>query len=133
MKFLADMGVSMSTVQILRAQGHDVVHLRDEKLGRLSDPAILKKARSEGRVVLTFDLDFADILAAGLHAHPSVIIFRLHIQTPAAVTPRLLQVLAERIQDLEAGAVVSVEDTRYRLRRLPLAPTQKESAEERRS
>ena len=32
MKFLADMGVSLTTVQALRAAAHDAVHLREEGL-----------------------------------------------------------------------------------------------------
>jgi predicted nuclease of predicted toxin-antitoxin system len=63
-KFLADMGVSMSTLDSLRDVGHDAVHLRDEGLLRMEDSDILVKARSEDRVVLTFDLDFGDLLAA---------------------------------------------------------------------
>ena len=35
MKFLADVGVSISTVQALRAAAHDAVHLREEGLIRL--------------------------------------------------------------------------------------------------
>ncbi len=63
MKFLADMGVSVSTIASLREAGHDSVHLRDEGLIRMEDADILHKARSEGRVVLTFDLDFGDLVA----------------------------------------------------------------------
>jgi predicted nuclease of predicted toxin-antitoxin system len=33
-KFLADMGVSMTTVDLLRQAGETVVHLRDEGLHR---------------------------------------------------------------------------------------------------
>ncbi len=94
MKFLADMGVSVSTVRRLRDHGHDAVHLREEGLGRLPDVAILEKAKQEGRVVLTFDLDFGDLLATGAHRLPSVVIFRLHDETPPSVTARLLQVIA---------------------------------------
>ena len=36
--------------------------------------------------MLTFDLDFGDILAVARAEAPSVIIFRLRNQTPAAVT-----------------------------------------------
>jgi predicted nuclease of predicted toxin-antitoxin system len=36
-KFLADMGVSMTTVDLLRQAGEAVVHLRDEGLHRLPD------------------------------------------------------------------------------------------------
>jgi predicted nuclease of predicted toxin-antitoxin system len=57
------MGVSITTVEALRATDHDAVHLREEGLIRLPDPEIITKAAGEGRVVLTFDLDFGDILA----------------------------------------------------------------------
>lgn len=86
------MGVSLTTVETLRAAEHDVVHLRGEGLIRLPDTEIAAKAVAERRIVLTFDLDFGDILAAARSAVPSVVIFRLRNQTPAAVTPRLFQV-----------------------------------------
>ena len=89
MRFLADMGVSITTVKGLRGAGHEAVHLREEDLIRLPDPEIIAKAAREGRIVLTFDLDFGDILAATQSGAPSVIIFRLRNQTPAAVNPRL--------------------------------------------
>lgn len=120
MKFPADMGVSVSTVRRLRDHGHDAAHLREEGRGRLSDAAILEKARQEGRILLTFDLDFADLMATGAHQVPSVIIFRLYNETPPSVTAKLLDVLAQRSSDLEEGAIVIVEDTRYRVRRLPI-------------
>ena len=77
MRFLADMGVSLTTVEALRAANHDAVHLRDEGLIRLPDPKIAVKAVAEGRIVLTFDLDFGDILATAGSEGPSVVIFRL--------------------------------------------------------
>lgn len=106
MKFLADVGISMNTVRTLREQGYDIVHLR--------------KARAEARIVLTFDLDFADLLALGVSDSPSVVIFRLRDETPASVNPRLLEVLNERSKELEKGALIIVEDSRYRMRRLPI-------------
>jgi len=120
MKFLADMGISQSTVQALRNVGHDAVHLREQGLQRLIDVAILEKARQEKRIVLTFDLDFGELLAVGLHDSPSVIIFRLHNATPASVQPKLMEVLEKEGKELEQGAIVIVQDTRYRLRRLPI-------------
>jgi len=110
----------MSTVASLREAGHDAVHLRDEGLHKIEDSDILGRARSESRIVLTFDLDFADLLAASGEKLPSVIIFRLRNQTPSSVRPRLFEVLSECETDLTAGAVVVVEETRYRVRRLPI-------------
>jgi hypothetical protein len=64
MRFLADMGVSQQVVEWLRTNGHDAVHLRDEGLQRLPNGDIFQKAGREQRIVLTFDLDFGEILAA---------------------------------------------------------------------
>jgi predicted nuclease of predicted toxin-antitoxin system len=63
-KFLADMGVSMTTVLAQREAGEQVVHLREEGLHGLPDDRIIEKAMREVWVVLTFDLDFGELLAA---------------------------------------------------------------------
>ena len=89
------MGVSITTVQALRAAAHDAMHLREEGLIRLPDPDIVAKAAQEQRVVLTFDLDFGDLLAVARTEEPSVIIFRLRNQTPAAVNSRLFRVISD--------------------------------------
>lgn len=57
------MGVAQRIVQWLREDGHDAVHLRDEKLHRLPNGDIFVKAHAEKRIILTFDLDFGEILA----------------------------------------------------------------------
>jgi predicted nuclease of predicted toxin-antitoxin system len=62
MKFLADMGISPRVVSALRDRGHEAVHLQEEGLGRMPDGEILVKARTEGRVLLTHDLDFGGII-----------------------------------------------------------------------
>jgi predicted nuclease of predicted toxin-antitoxin system len=120
MKFLADMGVSPVTVLELRQQGYNAVHLNEQGLERLPDSEILEKARQEQRIVLTFDLDFGELLAISSESLPSVIIFRLQTTIPVFVSARLLAVLSECSEDLETGAIVTVEDNRYRVRRLPI-------------
>jgi predicted nuclease of predicted toxin-antitoxin system len=120
LRFLADMGVSQSTAAELRRHGHDVVHLSEAGLHRMPDTDILEMAKRERRVILTFDLDFSDLLATGLYELPSVVVFRLQDQTPASVDPRLRQLLVEREADLAEGVIVMVEERRYRLRRLPI-------------
>jgi predicted nuclease of predicted toxin-antitoxin system len=116
------MGVSLTTVEALSAANHDAVHLRDEGLIRLPDPDIVSKALAESRIVLTFDLDFGDILALARNEAPSVVIFRLRNQTPAAVNPRLFRVIHDCAAELASGALVLVEDEGFRLRRLPIRP-----------
>ena len=119
LKFLADMGISLSTVRALRDADHDAVHLHERGLQQLADDAVMDLARREARVVLTFDLDFGDLLALGLLDSPSVVIFRLSDETPASVNPKLAEVLERCEAALAGGAVVVIEDTRYRVRALP--------------
>ena len=81
MKFLVDMGISPMTVDYLQKLGHDAVHVHAEGLDRLPDSDVLKKAREEGRVLLTHDLDFGLLIAASEASTPSIIIFRLRVSS----------------------------------------------------
>ena len=77
MKFLLDMGISVSSARFLGLLGYDAIHLRDQGLQRLEDKQIIKKAAQEERIILTHDLDFGRLMALS-HSHlPSIITFRL--------------------------------------------------------
>ena len=113
------MGVSQEIVQWLLRNGDDAKHLRSEGLQRLPDPDIFKKAQSEQRIILTFDLDFGEIAALSGGQTVSVILFRLHNTRTPHVIKRLQSALEFR-EALEKGAVVVVEESRCRMRLLPI-------------
>jgi predicted nuclease of predicted toxin-antitoxin system len=120
MQFLADMGISQRVVTWLREQGHDATHLRDEGLQTLENGAIFTKAFRESRIILTWDLDFTEILALSKTGTVSAVVFRLINTRSDHVIERLARVLLESAQDLEEGAIISVEEGRHRVRLLPL-------------
>jgi len=120
MRFLADMGVAIRVVEWLRDEGYDARHLREEELQRLPDDQIFRKAVAENRVVLTFDLDFGQIVASSGRQKVSVVLFRLQNTRTPHVIERLKVVLQEAGPALEQGAVVVVEESRFRIRRLPI-------------
>jgi predicted nuclease of predicted toxin-antitoxin system len=120
MRFLADMGVSQRVVEWLHAKGHDAVHLRDEGLQRMPNGEIFQKAAREQRIVLTFDLDFGEILAASAGQIVSVVLFRLRNTRADFVIQRLDDVLNQASPGLSQGAIVVVEDGRHRVRKLPI-------------
>ena len=122
MRFLADMGVSIRVVEWLRHEGHDVHHLRDENLHRLGDREIFAKAARETRTVLTFDLDFGEILALSGDQTVSVVLFRLRNARTPHVIERLRTVIHDCGGVLGEGAIVVVEESRHRVRRLPFPP-----------
>lgn len=120
MQFLGDMGVSLRVIEWLRAAGHDAVHLRDEGLQRLPNGDIFQKGLTEKRIVLTFDLDFGEILAGSAGQVVSVVLFRLHDTRTSHVMERLQTVLDQSAAELLAGAIIVVEEGRHRVRKLPV-------------
>ena len=123
MRILVDMSVDIRVAEWLRSQGHDVVHLRDEGLHRMPNGEIFQKALSEDRIVLTSDLDFGEIAAALNDASGKVLLLRLQNSRAANVIRRLSSVLPRVEIDLAAGAVVIVEESRHRVRPLPIGRT----------
>ncbi len=120
MKLLLDMGLAPRLAKALCAAGHTASHLEDEGLVRLQDPAILAKARAEGAILLTHDLDFSDLLAASGERLPSVVLFRLKSMRPENVELHAKWVLGTYTEQLSRGAIVTVTEQRVRVRSLPL-------------
>jgi predicted nuclease of predicted toxin-antitoxin system len=118
--FLADMGISQTTVKWLKEQGFDAFHVRDMNMHRATDTEILGKARNHEHIVLTCDLDFGEILSATGEDCPSVVIFRLENEKPEHINKRLKQVLQESLEALIQGAIIVVEEGRHRIRKLPI-------------
>lgn len=114
------MGVALAVVQWLRGERHDVTHLREEGLLTLADADVFEKAKREERIVLTFDLDFGEIAAVARTGKPSVLIFRLRNTRSPHVIERLRAALPRVETDLARGAVVIVEESRIRVRPLPI-------------
>jgi predicted nuclease of predicted toxin-antitoxin system len=86
----------------------------------MPDIDVLRLAETEGRLVVTFDLDYARILAIQRLAQPSVILFRLERFTTDGINTLLTKLLTNYEADLQAGAILVVDASRVRLRRLPI-------------
>ncbi len=120
MRFLCDMGISRKVAEWLRRQGYESSHLGEEGLARLPNGQIFTKAIAEDRVILTCDLDFGEIVAMAERSMTSVVIFRLQNTRADHIIERLSAVLEKIGPDLQRGVIVTVEETRFRIRELPL-------------
>lgn len=121
MRFLVDENLSPLLAELLWDAGHDAVHVRDLGMARDDDVTVLAHARSEDRVLVTADTDFGGLLAASGERLPSVLLLhRIQGRKAAVQAQRLLEHLADVQDDLEVGSIVTFEDVRLRIRRLPL-------------
>lgn len=120
MKLLIDMNLSPRWVDALRSAGHEAVHWSTVGAWTASDRDIMRYARENDFVVLTHDLDFGDILAATGGAKPSVVQIRASGIGVAQIGARIIRGLAICTEEIEAGALVTIDASRTRVRLLPL-------------
>lgn len=120
-RFLVDMCADVRVAEWLANAGHEVKHLRDEKLHRLPNGEIFKKAGAENRIVVTFDLGFGEIISLSASRNVSAIVFRLRNTRTQHVIDRLTLVLPKILGFLESGAIVIIEEWRFRVRHVPAA------------
>ncbi len=114
------MNLSPRWVEALRAAGHEAVHWSAVGQWTASDRDIMRFARDNDFVVLTHDLDFGDILAATGGAKPSVVQIRASGLGVARIGAQVIGGLALCAEELIAGALVTIDASRTRIRLLPL-------------
>ena len=119
MRFLPDMNLPPAVAEWLQSKGHDAVHIREIGLGRLPDREVFARAAEEGRIVVTFDLDFGEIAGLAGATGATVLLLRLRLAHQDYLRQRLQAAIVEAAETLEAGATVVVEDARIRIRRMP--------------
>jgi len=117
MKFLIDENISPKVAEELRKLGYDAIHVREVRLKGHTDEEIMTFAKNKGRVVLTLDIDFADIRNYPLGTHSGII--RLKIKS--ASSKRILDCLKSQLPEimnhpLEAGALVVTNCRVYRIK-----------------
>jgi predicted nuclease of predicted toxin-antitoxin system len=122
MKLLLDQGLPRSAAALLSASGIEAVHVGDIGLAAADDSVILARAEKEGRVVVTLDADFHRILALSGMKRPSVIRIRIEGLGSEPLCKLVMRVIRRCRREIDAGAMLTVEAHRTRIRMLPLVP-----------
>ena len=120
MNILVDMNLSPGWVTVLTNHGLTAVHWSTVGDPRADDSIIMDWARANSYVVFTHDLDFGAVLALTQASGPSVIQVRTHDVTPEHLEPALIDVLENNRSVLESGCLIVLDETRSRVRILPL-------------
>lgn len=119
MRLLIDMNLSPRWAEWLNSAGHQAKHWSAVGPGGAPDADLLSHAKASGTVLITQDLDFGAILAVSGDNRPSVIQVRAEDNSPEAIGPMLLKAIELMTAELNAGALVTVEPARNRVRLLP--------------
>ncbi len=120
MRFLIDMPLSPKIAVFLNSLGHEAVHLFPLGKKRATDEEIVQMAQQENRIILSTDLDFGAILAHSLKVIPGVILFRVEYASTEKISRLLKELFARFKQENLINVIVVVEETRIRVRKLPI-------------
>ena len=115
MRFLLDVCAASRRMQdALAAQGHDVLSAL-ERNPRATDEELLALAMEEGRILVTEDKDFGELVFVRRLPHPCIVRF---VEMTAAEKVTAMRELIEQHPDLMSeGALIVVTRTRVRIRR----------------
>ena len=120
MKLLVDMNLSPDWVPLLTSHGWSAVHWSTVGDPKASDHAIMDWAAENGFVIFTHDLDFGTMLALSHTRSPSVLQIRAQDILPDHLEGLVVAALKQHSSDLSSGALVVVDESRNRVRVLPI-------------
>jgi predicted nuclease of predicted toxin-antitoxin system len=117
MRFFADENVSRLVIERLRADGFEVTSI-GETLAGARDSDVLNVAVAEGRILITEDQDFGELVMRQQLAAPGVVLLELDRLSNAAEATRVSAVISAYADKLSDNLIV-IEPRRVRVRPLP--------------
>ncbi len=116
MRFKVDENLPVEIAEELRQSGDEAATVLEQGRSGSDDAQIAALCREEGRILVTLDLDFADIRAYPPAEYPGLIVLRLARQD----RPHVLSVFRRLGRLLHAGSLQGqlwiVEEGRIRIR-----------------
>src|SRR3954462_14389061 len=118
------MNMGPEWIACLASAGYEAVHWSSVGPRDESDEEIMQWARDNDYAVLTADLDFGARLVRRGETGPSVVQLRTDDTLVRLVGNIVLTAIEQTKGDLAAGPLVTIENERYRVRRLSPSESQ---------
>jgi hypothetical protein len=117
MRFLADESCDFSVVRALRAVDHDVVAVTESNPGA-EDEHVIDLAARDGRIVLTEDKDFGQLVYADKRATGGVLFIRFPAAARTGLPKAVVDFVKRRGSEI-LGRFVVVQPGRVRIGKPP--------------
>ena len=116
MRFLLDESAELRLAGFLREQGHDVTAVAVDYQASIKDDQVLAIGQAEGRILVTNDTDFGELVFKQRQSHAGVILFRFGDLPFLVKITALQQFLDEHPDELTDFVVIAPGSIRVRSR-----------------
>lgn len=114
LRLYLDQCLRIEVAQALWREGHDVVRAAEMGQHRADDFQIIRRAISDGRILVTLDEHFGNWAVLPLREHPGVIRLKIHPATHENAIMTLLPFLRNRTQRDFLNQLVIISTRRSR-------------------
>lgn len=121
-KLVVDIGLPPAWVEVFAKHGWPALHWSNIGDPRAKDPVVMSWAREHNHIVFTHDLDFGTLLALTRASGPSVIQVRAQDVVPEHLEDVVVSTIHAYEQQLQEGALLTVDEGRGKVRMLPIGP-----------
>jgi len=118
MRFKVDESLHVEIAGLLRGRGYDALTVFDQGARGRSDRDIADLSRTEGRVLISLDLDFSNILVFPPEKYPGLIVLRLRKKSRLAVRRVVTRVIEHLDKEPLTGRLWVVDEHRIRIHRV---------------
>ncbi len=115
-RWLVDENVAPQVTAFLRERGDEILDVKEAGWFGLSDEELLRAARREDRITVTYDVNFAALKKLE-QSHPGIIFLRLRNLRPEAAIAALKGFLEEHGSKDLTNTLAIIEEARVRFRK----------------
>jgi predicted nuclease of predicted toxin-antitoxin system len=112
-----DENLSRTHAEFLRSRGYEADRVHDQGLSGASDELVWQRVNTEGRFLITLDLDFSDVRRFPPGSHPGILLIRPRSKSRSAVLEVLQRIVTEHPLESLKGCLVVANEEMTRLRR----------------
>lgn len=114
--FKIDENLPVEVATLLADAGHDALTVLDQRMGGYRDSELSKVCQDEHRIIVSLDLDFADIRNYPPAKYSGIIVLRLNITNKTQILRAVERLVPLLEQETLNGRLWIVDENRVRIR-----------------